>query len=349
MTHLSNVKKEFFVILLLVSFLPVKAQVMWNLKGGIMQRSYYDEYTIGWDESYRDKRIDWMAGLELEIPLNSKLNLETGLRYKNHYSLVAPDIDSWNDGYYYNWNYREATSHIELPLRLTYKQPLGKYFSLHAGLGPYASYAFGDDFGEEWHNNLQVGLEPSVVINWACLSLGFTYNIPCFYKGFKDENSPAMMATLGIRFKSKAWKYIGAGLLAVATVGAGVAAAWPTNDGSSYSSSSYNSASYDNNNSSSHSSSSRSSSSASSSNKYNLSEEHSYNTDKQTYHSYDGMLSKHFYGGTSGAATASDVRQWQQAMKKIRTKWENKGKSFPKFDNETKSTSGCASSSHTHK
>ena len=218
----------FILFLAVISTFSANAQVMWNLKGGIMRRSFNDRHSIKNDD--KEKRIDWMAGLELEIPLSNRLNLETGLRYKNHYSLVHE----------YNNYYKTTTTHLELPLRLAYKQPLGKHFSLHAGIGPYASYAAGVSFGEKWFNNLQVGLEPSVAINWACLSLGATYNLPCFYEGYKDENKPAVMVTLGIRFKSHVWKYVGAGLLAVATVGAAAAVVWPTNDGySSYSSGSY--------------------------------------------------------------------------------------------------------------
>ena len=233
-----------FVLLLAITYaFPVNAQVMWNLKGGIMQRSVYhfpdySYYTFSHDDADLKKRIDWMAGLELEIPLSSKLNLETGVRYKNHYSLVNLDDEYENN--WHNAHWAEATTHFELPLRLTYKQPLGEHFSLHVGVGPYASYAVGDDFGEKWDNNLQVGLEPSIAINWACLSLGATYNIPCFYKGYKDENDPVVMATLGIRFKSHVWKYVGATLLAIASVGTAAAAVWPSNDGySSYSSGSY--------------------------------------------------------------------------------------------------------------
>ena len=217
----------FILFLAVISTFTVDAQVMWNLKGGIMRRSFNDRNSIKNDN--KQKRIDWMAGLELEIPLSNRLNLETGLRYKNHYSLVHE----------YNNYYKTTTTHLELPLRLAYKQPLGKHFSLHAGAGPYVSCATGDGFKD---GNLvpQVGIEPSIAINWACLSLGATYNFPCFYEGYKDENKPAVMVTLGIRFKSHVWKYVGAGLLAVATVGAAAAAVWPTNDGySSYSSGSY--------------------------------------------------------------------------------------------------------------
>lgn len=230
-------KRGLVVIVLMALFATAKSQVMWNLKGGIMQRSYYDDSSywgnvIFHGDDELEKRIDWMAGLEMEIPLSNILNLETGLRYRNHYSLAYPDEENHGD-------YRVAKHHLELPLRLTYKQPLGEHFSLHVGVGPYASYALGDDLGKKWNNNLQVGLEPSVAINWACLSLGATYNIPCFYKGYKDENKPAVMLTLGIRFKSHVWKYVGATLLSIATVGAAASYAWSAANSSSYSSSSY--------------------------------------------------------------------------------------------------------------
>ena len=239
MRNFNCIGRRGLVVLFLVAlFASAKSQVMWNLKGGLMQRSYYDN-SLYWGnvifhgDDELEKRIDWMAGLEMEIPLSNMLNLETGLRYRNHYSLVYPDEEDHGD-------YRVAKDHLELPLRLTYKQPLGEHFSLHVGVGPYASYALGDDFGGKRNNNLQVGLEPSVAINWACLSLGATYNIPCFYKGYKDENKPVVMATLGIRFKSHVWKYVGATLLAIASVGTAAAAVWPSNDGySSYSSGSY--------------------------------------------------------------------------------------------------------------
>lgn len=350
-------KKYLFLLLMCTSGLAVQAQVMWNLRGGLMQREYKDRILFGEDESNnREKRIDWMAGLEMEIPLSDMLNIETGLRYKNHYSAVkAEDVQrSWYDTYTVNY-YKTASSHIELPLRLAYKQQLGKYFSLHAGVGPYASYAIGDDFGDKWNNNLQVGLEPSVVINWACLSLGATYNIPCFYEGFKDENKPVVMATLGIRFRSHVWKYVGATLLAIASVGAAAAAVWPSGDYSSYSSSSYGS-SYNNGSYNSFSVNASSgngnaetgthSSSSASGNKYNLGEQQNYNTDKQIWSNYDGMLSAHFYGGRS--ATRNEIKQWQQKMKDLRARWKAKGKSFPDSSNENKSTSNCPNTSHSH-
>lgn len=247
------------MLLAITSAFPVDAQVMWNLKGGLMQKSsYYEPYYLSSYGLYiieeAGNHIDWTAGLEMEIPLSKRFNLETGLCYKNHCSLNKyEDIDFTENTTFEKLEF--SKNHIELPLRFTYKQPLGKYFSLHAGIGPYASYTFFDDSSNSFSHNLQIGLEPSVAINWACLSLGATYNVPCFYKGFKDENKPIVMATLGIRFKSHVWKYVGATLLAIASVGTAAAAVWPSNDSySSYSSGSY-SPSYSSSSSSSSSSS----------------------------------------------------------------------------------------------
>lgn len=87
-------------------------------------------------------------------------------------------------------------------------------------------------------------------------------------------------------------------------------------------------------------------SSSASGNKNNLGEQQSYNTDKQTWSNYDGMLSAHFYGGRS--ATRNEVKQWQQKMKDLRGKWKAKGKNFPDSSNENKSTSNCPNTSHSH-
>lgn len=84
----------------------------------------------------------------------------------------------------------------------------------------------------------------------------------------------------------------------------------------------------------------------SSGNKYNVSEQNNYNTDKRTWGNYDSMLASHFAGNKP--ATKNDVVKWQQAMKKLRSKWTSKGKSFPQSANENKSTSGCANGSHSH-
>lgn len=68
--------------------------------------------------------------------------------------------------------------------------------------------------------------------------------------------------------------------------------------------------------------------------KYNISEQQSYNRDKSTYHKYDGLLSKAFAGNSS--ASESEIKEWQSKMKKLREKWESRGRDFPHFANEDK-------------
>lgn len=246
-------KKLLLLTLLCFMFMgttTIQSQVMWNLKGGWMTRKLLmDEYqsTTGTNSIEERTRPEWTAGMELEIPLSTKLNIETGLRYRNHHVLVKSTYD-YKSFIREEWD--EASTIFEIPLRLTYKQPLGRHFSIHAGVGPYVS-AIADGWSSKrahetkWSDFVHVGLEPSVAINWACFSLGATYNIPCFYKGYKDENKPVVIATLGIRFKSHVWKYVGATLLTIASVGAAAGYAWQaassSSNSSSYSSSSYNS------------------------------------------------------------------------------------------------------------
>lgn len=80
--------------------------------------------------------------------------------------------------------------------------------------------------------------------------------------------------------------------------------------------------------------------------KNSIGEQQSYNTDKQTWSGYDGMLSAHFYGNRS--ATRNEVQQWQKKMKDLRTKWNGRGKSFPNPSNENISTANCSNTPHNH-
>lgn len=151
---------------------------------------------------------------------------------------------------------------------------------------------------------------------------GATYNAPCFYQGFKDENGHAVLLTLGIRFKSKAWKYIGAGVLAVATVGAAAGMVWAetNNSGSGYNNS-YGSLS---NSSSSNSSNATKTSSNSGGTTHTAAEVQAKNRDANTYSNYESQLIKmNTYWETQ--YNDSQRRSIQSNMKAIRQKWENKG------------------------
>lgn len=261
-TRIDLLKKGLAIASLLLLSSVAHAQLMWNLKGGYMGR----KALVMESEVEEKNRPDWMVGLELEIPLSEKLNLETGLRYRDHKVFVHKEYDYDIGGEKFTREF-DANVNFEIPLRLTYKQQLGRHFSLHAGLGPYLTTCYGagwDRYRAEYNGSrwsdiewsdakfgdmTNVGLETSIAINWACLSLGATYNTPCFYKGYKDENKPVVMATLGIRFKSSAWRYVGATLLSIVTVGGAAASAWSSavEANQSYSSGSYGQSSYSSN------------------------------------------------------------------------------------------------------
>lgn len=65
---------------------------------------------------------------------------------------------------------------------------------------------------------------------------------------------------------------------------------------------------------------------------FSLSEQTSYNRDKRTYESYDSQLSSHFAG--NAVMSQSSVDKAQSEMKRLRSKWESRGKSFPHLPNE---------------
>ena len=200
---------------------PIKGrkEVLWNLKGGFMQKSYNK------DANTKKNGTDWMAGIEVEVPLSDKLNIETGLRYKEAYRIYEED---WGNGYAKNYEHGKTIRMLEIPLRLTYKYALNSNLMLHIGAGPYVS---NDLFSNA--TDTQVGIEPSAVLYWKNLNLGLHYDFP-FYKSTNGSqkarcatNNVAML-TLGIRFKSKVWRYVGTGLLVAGTVAATYAAATHT-------------------------------------------------------------------------------------------------------------------------
>lgn len=320
-------KKVFFISTFLLSCIALPAQVMWNLKGGLMPTAAHHV------PSYKDSesRLNWMAGIEMEIPLSQKFNLETGLRYKNEalcYYHSHAHVDE-----------RHTENHLELPVRLAYKYKLGNNLSLRAGVGPYLGVAMGE--------SLKVGIEPSVAVDWKCLSLGLTYNHPYYFESGKHKANSGLMLTVGFRFRSDKWKYVGAGLLAAGAVAGTVYAATQGD----YSGSSYIPSS------SSYPGSSVSSSSISSSNSDNSSSDAKYYL--REYQRFENLAKDHFntltnLGGYKVKKNGKDVSgsnlqslsqstflkvnnsliKAQAEMRKIRTEAANKGINIPKSEYE---------------
>lgn len=301
--------KVLFVNTFFFSCIVLNAQVMWNLKGGFMPVNVQH---FDFDSEHR---VNWMVGLEMEIPTRKKFNIETGLRYKNE--MVCFD---------YSDNYTGHTvNHLEVPIRLAYKCRLRDNLALRAGIGPYLGLGIdGDCFDPK------IGIEPSVALDWKCLSLGLTYNHPFYLAGGgKYKANSGLMLTLGIRFGSNKWKYVGAGLAVAGAVAGTVAgsvyeARHGDNSNTNYSpsnNSSSSSTSYSDSNSSNYNSVSRSQADYRNSNK--TSEDLMNNSEKNKYGNYEYQL---IHMRDYPQDYDNDQRiSIQRAMKSIRTKWEKKG------------------------
>lgn len=314
-------KKVFFISTFVLSCIALPAQVMWNLKGGIMPTEISDG-----GES--EQALNWMAGLEIEFPLSQKLNIETGLRYKN----------AWESDNRYDEI--DCQSHFEIPVRLAYKHKFRDNLSLHAGVGPYLGYVLHEDGG----SNPEVGIEPSVAINWKCLSIGVTYTNSCFgdKKDYKKYSGP--MLTVGVRLGSDKMKYVGAGLLAAGAVAGTIYAATQGDySGSSYIPSSSYPSSSNSSTSSSPSNSDNSSSEAKLLDQYHRwerSAQGTYNALTNTGYKVkkEGKVVSGSTAQSWGISTYSEMkrllREAQKEMKKIRIKAAKKGIDIPKSEYE---------------
>ena len=125
------------------------------------------------------------------------------------------------------------------------------------------------------------------------------------------------MATLGIRFKSSAWKYVGATLLSIVTVGAAASSAWAkaaeANRNYNSSSTSYSSGAY----------SKLSTSVSSNGDKYDVSEQIAYNNAKTAYRILEDTARKWMTGNAS--YTPQEKKDAGNRLREQRLKWVNKG------------------------
>lgn len=320
MTYRQLFLKALFANTFFFFSIALNAQVMWNLKGGFMPVNvqHFD------DDS--EQRVNWMAGLEIEIPTSKKFNIETGLRYKNE--MLCFD---------YSDNYADhMVNHLEVPIRLAYKCKLRDNLAIRAGIGPYLGLGIDEDCFDP-----KIGIEPSVALDWKCLSLGLTYNHPFYFLDDLDgiKANSGLMLTLGIRFGSNKWKYVGAGLVAASVVASTVYAATQGNNlDNNYSQNSSNYSSYSNdssNNTSNNSdvSNNKTNGSKTKTAKYN---DAAYLRDSKTYDDYDSKLAamQTLTWPYQNGYNDSDRIRFQREMKRIREKWQNRGYHFTKLPRE---------------
>ena len=216
--------------------LPVRSEVFWEFQLGGMYMPRTTEYMYEGDKLVRNpdmsKQSTWnaLAGFGLFIPLSSRLPLllETGLRYR-YASVVMYRPE------YYSVGDVNQGHFAEIPLKLNYDLRLNDSNSFRFGLGAYGAYLVDSD---GCGVGFSVGVEPSVVFCHRGISLGLSYTNPLIYSEYNNKLGSNLALTFGIKFKSGAWKYIGMGVGAVATLGAVAVTTYQSSQGSSYSSSS---------------------------------------------------------------------------------------------------------------
>lgn len=223
--------------------LPVRSEVFWEFQLGGMYMPRTTGYMYEGDKLVRNPDMSrqgtWnaLAGFGLFIPLSSRVPLliETGLRYR-----CAPVVEYWPNDYRVSDVYQDHF--VEIPLKLNYDLRLNDSNSLRFGLGAYGAYLICGSDG--YSSGISVGIEPSVVFCHRGISLGLSYTNPLIYSEYNNKLGSNLALTFGIKFKSGAWKYIGMGVGAVATLGAVAVTTYQSSQGSSDYSYSSSSSSY---------------------------------------------------------------------------------------------------------
>lgn len=340
------------------------SKVTWYLQaGGIWGKSgaevEIDDYSTVhedmWNEWYHKEiksGYEVAAGLYMQIPVqNDRMFIDTGLGWRMKSVLSSRDFyfpPNPNYGEYGNFrilNYQGRMNFLELPVRFCYQLNIDEKNSFQFKLGPYVSYALGainkekpDIFGDDRVDPKQTlspitaGLSPSVMFKHRAIAIGATMNTPCIFNGLRDVKGTTFNLVIAVHLGSTShwdWDAIADGMSAVGNSLQTIADTYSEYqqgnasqyDSSSSTSGSSTSSSYRNN-------------SEGKSNNFSSSEQQSYTTDKRTYERYDSQLASHFAGNQ--VMSQSSVKQAQKEMKRLREKWEKRGKSFPKVENETR-------------
>lgn len=298
--------------------------LFWNDDGAIVFDKSADVPTNG---SY----TVW-AGMDVQFSLKEKFFIETGLNFRESpyvYGENVSEIDPYT-GEAFRWyevRYGEGYGHrdmLSVPVRFGYKLTLKGNNQFELAAGPY--------FGMDFDGDCYVGLSPMVTYKHRALSLSFHWENPLFVNTSHNHFKNQFAFTIGVNFNGRKPNMDNI-LLGLEVAGSVLETANQTI-------SQYHEASGGSSYSDSDSRSSRGGGSSSSGNVkgngFSPSEQQSYNTDKRTYDDYDTQLSKHFNGIM--VMSCRDVKEIQKKMKKLREKWESKGKSLPKYPSETR---GC--------
>ncbi|MDE6323001.1 MAG: hypothetical protein K2L46_08945 [Paramuribaculum sp.] len=318
--------------------LPSEASTNWRFYvGGMYAKGFKRDNLYGYDGVLEFNKpgdvptngsYTFWAGMDIQFSLREKFFLETGLNFRESpyvYGRKMSETDPYT-GETFRWyeiNCGEKYGHrdmLSIPVRFGYKIKLRGDNQFEFAVGPY----FGADFDADYY----VGLSPMVTYKHRALSLSFHWENPVFLNTSHNHFKNQFAFSIGVNFNGRKPNMDNI-LLGLEAAGAVIGTA---NQAMSQYYESSGSSSY----SASASGSSHGNDSSNSSNGFSLSEQQAYNTDKSTYAKYDSQLASHFAGNQ--VMSCSQVRQIQKKMEKLRKKWESKGKSFPKYPNESR---GC--------
>lgn len=249
--------KQKFLALLLLSAIPLfcLAEVNWSFYvGGMYSKQYgaggsfYDD-----EDNYnlipkKANSFEALLGLNLQIPLNKRIFLETGVGLRNKLVLMQKDGYKFNPSdikMYDRFDIEDFISEnldygrgyfLGIPVKVGYNLKLNEKNQFLFSVGPYASVNIAGSY-EHWDDlkfkdKLNVGLNASIVFRHRCMSFGLDYRNPLFKNGLNDYYKNSVNLTIGINFKSKGWATIGTVALATASVVGGVAAAYSGSDNS---------------------------------------------------------------------------------------------------------------------
>jgi len=219
-------------LIVLLAFIAISthshAQLLWDFRGGVSYQGLKSDY----EDS--EKGFNYFGELGIDIPIARKFAIETGIHYKN-IKFMDDYYNMSDDDDYYD---ASRANILEIPVKFGYKLPIWENTKVRFSGGPYVAMGC-ENFGKVY----QAGLALSATYEYKYFNFGINYNLPC-YKGFKNAYPNGVYATVGIKFKSKAWKYIGATLATICTVGAAAASAFGNIDDGDYSSSTSGYSSY---------------------------------------------------------------------------------------------------------
>lgn len=317
------------LVMMMMTSIVSSAAVNWQLQvGGMMMNQYGSESDQENFYSLLEKKshIEWKAGILIQIPLSSNIPLfiESGLSFRSKNVISQKDgfhfhpTDISEEDYYNMMSYQGYS--LELPVKAGWKLKLNESNAFDFAAGPYVSMMTERGEGDP----LSVGANISAAFRHRCMSFGVEWQNPIFLNGPRNYYGNSFLLTIGINFKGR---NINLDKLADSLEMAGnilstANAAMGYGDADGYSSTS--SFIESSNNETSSKSRVKSSDKSKNGNGFSLSEQTAFNADRNTYFKWESFL----INGKN--ISKKEGKHACEEMRKLRTKWEKRGKSWTK-------------------